>query len=112
MDDEALSYILDQFSAWGGVTARKMFGGAGLYRDGVIFGLVADDIVYLKVGDANRARFKAKGMEAFRPFEDKPTVMSYYQLPEEVLENPCELMEWAAEAWKVSMSSRSNKRGK
>ena len=37
LSDEFLAYVLDQFSLWGDVTARKMFGGAGLYRDGKMF---------------------------------------------------------------------------
>ena len=43
VSDEFLAFVLDLLDAWGGVTARKMFGGAGLYRDGVMFALVADD---------------------------------------------------------------------
>jgi len=45
ISDEFLEYVLDLLSAWGGVTARKMFGGAGLYRDEKMFGLIADDVV-------------------------------------------------------------------
>ena len=55
-----LAYVLDQLSGWGGVSARKMFGGAGLYRDGKMFGLIADDVTYLKVDDANRRRLEAR----------------------------------------------------
>ena len=49
VSNDFLEYVLDQFSAWGEVTVRKMFGGAGLYRDGKMFGLVADNVAYLKV---------------------------------------------------------------
>ena len=61
VSDEFLEYILDQLSAWGDVTARKMFGGAGLYRDEKMFGLIADDVVYLKVDDSNREAFVQAG---------------------------------------------------
>ena len=54
LSDEFLEYILDLFSDWGGVTIRKMFGGAGLYRDGKMFGLIADDVAYLKADTSNR----------------------------------------------------------
>lgn len=54
VSNDYLEYIVDQLLAWGEVTVRKMFGGAGLYRDGKMFGLVADDVVYLKVDDSNR----------------------------------------------------------
>jgi DNA transformation protein and related proteins len=95
VSDEFLAYVLDQFAAWGNVTARRMFGGAGLYRDGKMFGLVADDVAYLKVDDSNRADFVAAGSSAFRPYPDKATTMSYYEIPPDVLEQPEELCAWA-----------------
>ncbi len=52
VSDDFLNYVLDQLSAWGSVSVRRMFGGAGLYREGRMFGLIADDVVYLKVDDA------------------------------------------------------------
>ena len=54
ISEEFVEYVLDQFAAWDDVSARKMFGGAGLYCDGVMFGLIADDVAYLKVDDSNR----------------------------------------------------------
>ena len=98
VSDEFLAYILDQLSAWGGVTVRKMFGGAGLYREGLMFGLVADDVCYLKVDDTNRDNYLAAGSAPFQPYPDKPAMSSYYEIPPDVLENPEELIEWAEEA--------------
>ena len=95
VSDEFLAYLLDQFAEWGTVTVRKMFGGAGLYRDGKMFGLVADDVAYLKVDDLNRAPFEKAGSEPFQPYPDKPNVMPYYEIPTEVLEQPEELVAWA-----------------
>ena len=92
---EFTDYVLDQLSGWGDVTARRMFGGAGLYRDGKMFGLIADDEVYLKVDDSNREAFVAAGSGPFKPFADKDTVMSYYDLPPDVLENPDDFVEWS-----------------
>jgi DNA transformation protein len=92
-----LRYVLDQLAVWGGVSARRMFGGAGLYRDGKMFGLVADDVAYLRADDTNRADFLKAGSAPFNPYPDmaKTTVMSYYEVPPEVLENPDELAKWA-----------------
>jgi len=95
LSDEFLAFVLDQLCSWGGVTARKMFGGAGLYRDGKMFGLVADDVVYLKVDDSNRAAFRRAGSSPFKPYPDKPASLSYFEVPPDVLENPPELVEWA-----------------
>ncbi len=95
LSEEFTAYVLDQLSAWGGVSARKMFGGAGLYRDGKMFGLIADDVAYLKVDDSNREGFERAGSGPFKPYPDKPTSMSYYEVPPEVLEDPEAFVEWA-----------------
>ncbi len=97
VSEEFLNYVLDQLAGWGGVTARRMFGGVGLYRNGVMFGLLADDAAYLKVDDSNRAAFIEAGSSPFNPYPDlnKATVMSYYTIPAEVLENRENLISWA-----------------
>jgi DNA transformation protein len=79
-----------------------MFGGAGLYFDGLFFALIADDILYFKVDDSNRPDYEAAGMGPFRPFPDKSTVMRYYEVPIEVLENRDALREWAEKARRVA----------
>jgi DNA transformation protein len=95
ISDEFLQYVLDQLSGWGKVKARKMFGGAGLYRDGKMFGLIADDGAYLKVDGSNRKAFERAGSLPFKPYLDKPTTMSYFEVPPDVLEDPNELIKWA-----------------
>ena len=97
VSDDFLNYVLDQLSRWGGVSVRRMFGGAGLYRDGKMFGLVAEDVAYLKVDDTNREDFMKAGSSPFNPYPErtKSAVMSYYEIPPEVLENRDELCRWA-----------------
>lgn len=115
VSDEFLTYVLDQLSAWGGVSARKMFGGAGLYRDARMFALVADDVLYLKVDGSNRARFVQAGSGPFRPYPDRPTEMPYYEAPADVLESPEALVEWASRSFEIAAAAkppRSSKRSK
>lgn len=95
LSDEFIAYILDQFSGWGDVTARKMFGGAGLYRDGKMFGLIADDVAYLKVDDSSRQEFEEAGSTPFKPYPDKPMTMPYFEIPPDILEDPELLTQWA-----------------
>jgi DNA transformation protein len=60
---ELRDYILDLLNGLGGVTARSMFGGIGLYRDGVMFGLTTrNDVLYFRTGDGNRGQYEAAGM--------------------------------------------------
>lgn len=106
VSDDYLAYVIEQLAGWGEVTARRMFGGAGLYRDGVMFGLIADDVAYLKVDDSNRADFVNAGSKPFKPYAKRPTVMSYYEIPPDVLEHPRKLGVWAQRAWRVAKSCR------
>lgn len=55
-----LAYVLDQVAGLGGVTSRRMFGGAGLYCEDFVFGLIADDVLYLRVDDSNREDYTAR----------------------------------------------------
>lgn len=100
VSDEFLNHVLDQLSRWGGVSVRRMFGGAGLYRDGRMFGLIAADVVYLKVDDASRPSFIEAGSAPFNPYPDqlKATVLSYFEIPPEILEHRDLLAQWAQRA--------------
>ncbi len=98
-----LEYVVERLSVIGPVTARKMFGGAGIYYRGQFFALVSDDVLYFKVDDSNRRDYDQAGMAAFRPFADKPNyVMSYYELPGDVLENDALLKAWGLKAVAVA----------
>ena len=91
-----LAYVLDQLRELDNVSSRRMFGGAGLYRDELFFGLISDDTLYLRVDDSNRADYSARGAAPFRPYADRPELsMSYYEAPADVLEDARELAEWA-----------------
>jgi DNA transformation protein len=87
-----VDFLVEQFSPLGEITTRAMFGGFCLYCDGVVFGLVADSSLYLKADAENRQLFEQRGLQPFRPFDDKPDVMSYYEAPAEIFEDP-ELMQ-------------------
>jgi DNA transformation protein len=96
VSSEYLQYVLEQLSGLGGVTARRMFGGIGLYQDQRFFGIITSDTLYFKVDDSNRQDYLARGMDAFRPYADKPQVsMSYFEVPADALEDPDECAAWA-----------------
>jgi len=111
------TFVLEQLNrAVPPVRARAMFGGVGLYAGDVFFALIADDVLYVRADEATRAEFESLGMAAFRPFEEHGPVMSYYQLPEEILEEPETLRRWAERAIASARAQRrpptKRKRGK
>jgi DNA transformation protein and related proteins len=89
------------------IRARPMFGGVGLYSGEVFFALIADDTLYFKVDDSTRPEFEARGMGPFRPFGDASGAMQYYQLPEDLLEDPDALRPWAEKAVAIARQHKS-----
>ena len=106
VSSDYLDYVRDQLSGLGGVTSRRMFGGAGLYCDEFFFALVDNDSLYLRVDDSNRADFTTRGMGQFRPYPDRPQVsMTYYETPADVLEDAAELVAWARRSVAAAMAA-------
>jgi DNA transformation protein len=104
-------FVLEQLERVLPVTAKSMFGGAGLYAQDVFFALIAEDRLYFKVDDLTRPEFQERGMEPFRPFgEDK--AMGYYEVPADVLEDPVQLEGWMRKAIDVAAKARRGKRKK
>ena len=109
VSDEFVEYVLEQLSGWGEVSVRRMFGGAGLYHEGTMFAVVADDVAYLKVDDSNREDFLQAGSAPFEPYPDKikTTIRTYFEIPADVLENPDELAKWADRSWAIARKSKT-----
>jgi DNA transformation protein and related proteins len=93
---DQLSRVVDQ------VRAQRMFGGVGIYSGACFFALIAEDTLYFKVDDTNRADFEARQMEPFQPYGPEGEVMQYYQVPDELLEDVEALRPWALKALAVA----------
>lgn len=88
--------VQDLMNGIRGITSRAMFGGWALYRDGVTFGIIADDELFFKVNDKNRPAYEARGSSPF-VYESrgkKVTMKSYWQVPAGVMEDREELERW------------------
>ncbi|MBE7385260.1 MAG: TfoX/Sxy family protein [Leptolyngbya sp. SIO1E4] len=92
------------------VNARAMFGGYGLYIEGVMFALIAYNTLYFKVDDSNRQDFVEAGMGPFvYDGKGKPVQMSYYQIPDEVLHDVTRLAAWVEKAHSVGRRAKQAK---
>jgi DNA transformation protein len=76
---------------------RRMFGGAGIYAEGTMFGILHRGRVYLKTSPSTRAAFVELGMKAFRPPRGA-VLKSYYEVPPDILDDEAELVSWARRA--------------
>lgn len=93
----------------GQVNARRMFGGVGVYANGLFFALIDDDVLYLKTDEALKPEFEAAGCHAFAPFgADKP--MSYWTAPAEALDDQEVLLDWARKS--LALAARADAKKK
>ena len=81
----------------------------GLYARGRFFGLIDDDVLYFKVGEANRADFVTRGMQPFRPYGPDSEVMQYYEVPGDLLDDPETLRTWVEKALAVASAARERR---
>ena len=105
-----IEFLHEVFADFGPITTRRMFGAHGLYRDGLMFGLMAQGQVYLKTDADNRAAFEAQGCEAFT-FEQrgKPVKLSYWRAPEFILDARALAKAWAQSAFEAALRSQAAK---
>ena len=97
---EFRDFIEELLAGFGPVQIKRMFGGAGVYADGMMFALIADDTLYLKADDGNRAAFEAEGMSPFMyQGRGKTIATSYWRVPERLLDDPDEIADWARGAF-------------
>jgi len=111
-EQDFVTHLLELLEDFPNVTAKRMFGGYGIFREGLMFGLVADSTLYLKVDKENKPDFEAHESEPFiyDGKRGKPMSMSYYQAPEEVLDNPDDMIEWAESAYGAALRSKKPKK--
>lgn len=107
---EYLEYVLDQLECCGPVVSKRMFGGIGLYSDGLFFGLIDDDILYFKVDDLTRPGYLNAKSKPFDPYGDGNASMSYYAVPAEALEDTDELKVWAAASVEAARRKAATKK--
>ena len=100
-------YVIEQLGAFGKLTARPMFGGHGLFKGGLMFGLISEGELYFKVDDANRPDFEARKSQPFSyEARGRKIALSYWFVPEDVIEDPGGLQEWAAKAYAAAVRGR------
>jgi DNA transformation protein len=107
MAGDFIDHMSDLLAPLGTLRGRRMFGGYGLYCDGLFFALIANDVLYLKADDRNRPAFEAAGQRPFKPFDDKPSTLSYYPVPEEDFEDGDALLTWARGALDAALRAKA-----
>ncbi len=106
-------YLRDLFEPFGDIDIRRMFGGQGVYFDGLMFALVADGELYLKVDDTSKAEFSDAGSAPFTyTGKGKSVEMSYWRLPEDALDDPDAMKQWADLGYAAALRAKVKKSAK
>ena len=104
-----MDHARDLFAPFGEIRVKKMFGGAGLYCDGLFFAIMDDEAIYLKVDEETRRAFEQAGLSpfAFEMKDGSTATMSYYNAPEDIFDDEDELKRWTTLA--LDAASRAAK---
>jgi DNA transformation protein len=88
-----------------------MFGGFGIYKNGIIFGIIAENELYFKVDEMLAEFFKKHGGEFFTyESNGKKFKMSYSKVPSEILENSELLKKWVELSFNVAVKAKIRKK--
>ena len=99
-----IPFVQELLEGWAPVSARRMFGGHGLYHEGLMFAIVMDQRLYLKADEVNRPEFEALGLGPFTyAMKGKEVALSYWAAPDEIFDEPSEAVLWARSAWDAAL---------
>ncbi len=108
-----VEYLKEVFSEFGSILPRRMFGGYGIFYKGLMFGLVADDSLYLKVDETISSFFTDRELEQFSyEKQGKAFKMSYFMAPEDIFDDPEEAKIWADRSYAAAVRSSKPKKKK
>ena len=110
MSDAFIDYVIELFGPFGTTVVRRMFGGHGVYLDGLMFAIVSDDALYLKADEMNRVEFEQAGCEIFGyARKGKRATLNFYRAPEQAMESPELMLPWARTAYAAALRSNAKK---
>ena len=121
-EDSFHAFVSELFAGLGRVEIKRMFGGAGVYAGGLMFGLLAEETIHIKANDdAMKAALRAEGSGPFvwspqsGPRKGERIDLGYWRLPEAALDDPDEAARWGAMALalaKAKAAAKPQRKGK
>jgi DNA transformation protein len=114
VSSEHMEFIADQLGPIGPIQMKRMFGGMGLYIEGMMFGVIFGETLYFKADEMNRADYEAENMGPFTyaMSNGKSGSISYYEVPERLYDDADELLDWARKAVEAMQRAQAEKRAK
>ncbi len=111
-DPEFGEWVREHFAALGRLEIKRMFGGASVYANGLIFALLDDGVVWLKADEVNAPLLAEAGARQLTyPIKDGATMtMAYWSLPERAVDDPDEAADWARQSIAAALRKAANRK--
>jgi DNA transformation protein and related proteins len=110
MSDDFVDYVMELFGPFGTVVARRMFGGHGLFLDGLMFAIVSGDTLYLKADEMNLIEFEQAGCEMFGyTRKGRRATLNFFRAPDDAMESPELMLPWARSAYAAALRANAKK---
>ncbi|MBE0613271.1 MAG: TfoX/Sxy family protein [Burkholderiales bacterium] len=110
MSDDFVDYVMELFGPFGTVVSRRMFGGHGVYLDGLMFAIISGDTLYLKADEMNRVEFAQAGCEVFGyARKGRRATLNFFRAPEDAMESPELMLPWARTAYAAALRANAKK---
>ena len=105
---EFVDYLHEVLAPFGRINARRMFGGHGIYREGIMFALLSGETLYLKADKETAGLFESRGLCRFGYARNGKVIrLSYYEAPEEIFENEEDATLWATRAFEAALRGQA-----
>lgn len=105
-----IDYVIELFGLFGTVSAKRMFGGHGVYLDGLMFAMVSREAIWLKADDINRAEFESAGCELFTYSRGGAlATIGFYRAPVDATESAAEMLPWARSAYAAALRANARR---
>lgn len=102
--NDFIEYLHDLFGLLGPIRLRRMFGGHGLYHDGLMIALVMDEALYLKTDEQTRPQFASAGCAPFEYHSKGRTIaLSYWSVPAAAMDDAQAMLPWARLAYGAAL---------
>jgi DNA transformation protein len=110
MSNDFVDYVMELLGPFGTIGARRMFGGHGVYLDGLMFAIVSEDTLYLKADEMNRIEFEQAGCEIFGyARKGRRATLGFFRAPEDAMESPELMLPWARTAYAAALRANAKK---
>jgi len=110
MSGEFVDYVMELLGPFGTVRTRRMFGGYGVYLDGLMFAIVSGDVLYLKADPMNRIEFEQAGCEIFGyARKGKRATLGFFRAPDAAMESAELMLPWARTAYAAALRANAKK---